>query len=92
MAVSIVRSQTAPTLGLPAEWRTILERCPDNVRERWEERAAIIEFDGDEPRPTAERRAFQCIVDDFEGVREILQAHLAKSSTRGSGLKRSIVA
>jgi hypothetical protein len=35
---------------------------PPDVREAYEERAALIEYDGGEPRKTAERRAFECIV------------------------------
>jgi hypothetical protein len=45
---------------LPADWRRILDLLPAEWRERYEERAAMIEFDGGEKRATAERRAFEC--------------------------------
>ena len=35
-------------------------RWPDPLRDEWAERAAIIEFEGGEPREVAERRAYDC--------------------------------
>ncbi len=48
---------------LPADWRALLDLLPDDLREVYEERAALIEYDGGEKRATAERRAFECMMD-----------------------------
>ena len=77
MSLSIARSQTDDVRSVPHEWRAILAKFPEEVREAWEERAAIIEYDGREPRPTAERRAFECIVEQFEEAASILRAAVA---------------
>jgi hypothetical protein len=47
---------------LPSNWRRLLDALPPDVREAYEERAALIEYDGGEKRKTAERRAFECVV------------------------------
>ena len=47
---------------LPSNWRRLLDALPPEVREAYEERAALIEYDGGEKRRTAERRAFECVV------------------------------
>jgi hypothetical protein len=47
---------------LPSHWRRLIETLPPDVRDSYEERAALIEYDGGEPRKTAERRAFECVV------------------------------
>jgi hypothetical protein len=47
---------------LPSHWRRLIETLPPDVRDAYEERAALIEYDGGEPRRTAERRAFECVV------------------------------
>jgi len=47
---------------LPTDWRDWLDLLPDDLRDAYEERAALIEFDGGEKRRTAERRAFECVV------------------------------
>lgn len=72
MRLSIASSQAADVASVPKEWRAILAQFPQDVRDAWEERAAIIEYDGREPRPTAERRAFECIVGEFEEAAIIL--------------------
>jgi hypothetical protein len=46
---------------LPANWRRLLGSMPEHVRDAYEERAALIEYDGGEKRKTAERRAFDCV-------------------------------
>lgn len=71
--LSIARSQSE-TQTIPRDWRKLLDAMPDHVREAWEERAAVIEYDGCEPRPTAERRAFECMLDQFEEARAMLVA------------------
>ena len=48
---------------LPADWRDWLDLLPEDWREIYEERAALIEYDGGEKRATAERRAFECLID-----------------------------
>lgn len=39
----------------------ILETWPDDLQEPWQERAAIVEYDGEEVRDQAEERAFECL-------------------------------
>jgi hypothetical protein len=41
-----------------AAWRAAVASWPADERERWEERAAIMEFDGGLPRDQAERAAY----------------------------------
>ncbi len=45
----------------PSNWRRLLDAFPPDFRDAYEERAALIEFDGGEKRKTAERRAFECV-------------------------------
>ena len=47
---------------LPADWRDALKMLPEDWRDFYEERAALIEYDGGEARATAERRAFECVL------------------------------
>ena len=47
---------------LPADWRALLDLLPEDLRDLYEERAALIEYDGGEKRATAERRAFECVM------------------------------
>jgi hypothetical protein len=49
-------------LPLPPDWRIWLDLLPDDLRDAYEERAALIEYDGGEKRRTAERRAFECVI------------------------------
>ena len=90
MNLSIARNQIGHGMVIPPDWRSVLAQLSTSVQEAWEERAAIIQYDGGEPRPTAERRAFQCVVDAFEEAEGILQAHLAISArpSTGSSLSR----
>ncbi len=80
MSLSIASSQTDVRTIIPSDWRAVLTAFPENIREAWEERAAIIEYDGREPRPTAERRAFECIVAQYEVATAILNAHVRAAS------------
>ena len=48
-------------VGVELAWRIEVERWPGNMRDAWEERSAIIEYDGGLPRPEAERRAYEII-------------------------------
>lgn len=66
--------------AIPADWRKVLAKFPDDLRDAWEERAAIIQYDGQEPRPTAERRAFECIASAYEEAAALLWAHLQVSA------------
>jgi hypothetical protein len=47
---------------LPSDWRRWLDALPEDLRDAYEERAALIEYDGGEKRATAERRAFECVL------------------------------
>ncbi|MCI4679348.1 hypothetical protein K9U39_14550 [Rhodoblastus acidophilus] len=53
---------------LPADWRALLDLLPENLRELYEERAALIEYDGGEKRATAERRAFECVMAETDAA------------------------
>ena len=66
-------ADTARSL-IPTNWRIVLDAFPPHLLEEWEERAAIIQYDGGEPRPTAERRAFECIIHGFAEAQELLNA------------------
>ena len=59
---------TGDARPLPADWRALLDLLPDDLREIYEERAALIEYDGGEKRATAERRAFECVMDQAGGA------------------------
>ncbi len=82
MALSIIRSQSAAQPVIPRNWRVMLAELPDHLREVWEERAAIIQYDGGEPRATAERRAFDCVVQDFDDIPSILKTTQLKLMSR----------
>ena len=67
---------------LPPGWRDYLDILPDDLRDAYEERAALIEFEGGEKRRTAERRAFECVVwRDFLARKQILAMHLATNAS-----------
>lgn len=53
---------------LPADWRDLLVLLPEGLRDAYEERAALIEYDGGEKRATAERRAFECVMAQAEAA------------------------
>ncbi len=59
-------------VGIEVSWRPEIERWPQTLRDEWEERAAIIEFDGGEPRPVAERAAY-IIVREAHEVEAIMR-------------------
>lgn len=65
--------------SLPADWRNLLAKMPEDLREAYEERAALIEYDGGEKRRTAERRAFECVVWRNEAAQGFLAACCAQS-------------
>lgn len=52
-------AETDETLSLAAIHAAVAI-WPDDLRESWDERAAIIQYCGGETRETAERRAFDC--------------------------------
>ena len=86
MSLSVARSQTKDIRIVPNDWRAILAEFPEEILDAWEERAAIIEYDGREPRPTAERRAFECVVGQFEEAADIVRAY----AKRSAGARRSL--
>jgi hypothetical protein len=53
---------------LRADWRDLLDELPEDWRDLYEERAALIEYDGGEKRATAERRAFECVMMQAEAA------------------------
>ncbi len=70
---------------LPAGWRRLLDDLPQDLRDLYEERAALIEYDGGEKRKTAERRAFECVMRQ-SGAAAIFADSCAQES-RGAGEK-----
>ena len=82
MALSVVRSQNSAQATIPRNWRAMLAELPEGMKEAWEERAAIIQYDGGEPRSTAERRAFECVVQDFADIPAILKTTQPKLMSR----------
>ena len=84
--------------AIPSGWRRVLAKFPNDLWDAWEERAAIIQYDGQEPRPTAERRAFECITRAYEEAAALLRDHLdsapaqiADASVRPAQLQRLAV-
>ena len=67
---------------LPSDWRRLLAKLPDDLLELYEERAAMIEFDGGEKRKTAERRAFECVIGQSETAAGIYAAFCARTRRR----------
>lgn len=74
MARSALTLHSGGGRPLPTDWRDWLDKLPDDLRDAYEERAALIEFDGGEKRRTAERRAFECVVWRDEAARAFLEA------------------
>ena len=70
--------------AIPSDWRRVLAKFPDDLWDAWEERAAIIQYDGQEPRPTAERRAFECITRAYEEAAALLRDHLDSAATQSA--------
>lgn len=55
--------------GLPRNWRVLVRgRWPAPFEEEWEERAAIIEFEGGLSRDMAERKAYEDMMTRHEGL------------------------
>ncbi|WP_294538480.1 hypothetical protein [uncultured Rhodoblastus sp.] len=67
---------------LAADWRRLLAELPDDLLDLYEERAALIEFDGGEKRKTAERRAFECVIGQSEEAAGIYAAFCARAKRR----------
>ena len=67
---------------LAPDWRRLLAELPEEVRDLYEERAALIEFDGGEKRKTAERRAFECVIGQSEAAAGIYAAFCARGKRR----------
>jgi hypothetical protein len=74
MARSALTLHSGAGCPLPPDWRHYLDALPDDLRDAYEERAALIEYDGGEKRRTAERRAFECVVWRDEAARSFLRA------------------
>lgn len=54
---------------LPRNWRALVRgRWPVPFEEEWEERAAIIEFEGGLSRALAERKAYEDMMNRHEGL------------------------
>jgi hypothetical protein len=67
---------------LPSDWRRLIAKLPEDLLELYEERAALIEFDGGEKRKTAERRAFECVIGQSEAAAGIYAAFCARAKRR----------
>lgn len=67
---------------LPSDWRRLLAQLPEDALDLYEERAALIEYDGGEKRKTAERRAFECVIRQSEAAAGIFAAFCAREKRR----------
>ncbi len=76
---------------LPSHWRRLIEPLPPDVRDAYEERAALIEYDGGEPRRTAERRAFECVVWQGGMGAALETARLSRESDSRAGAKLTMI-
>ena len=85
MSATLVRSDDGMRNPTPPDWRSILAEFPDDVRDAWEERAAIIQYGVGEPGPAAERRAFECVVSEFADVFFWKGGRLEAVSDRATG-------
>jgi hypothetical protein len=67
---------------LPRNWRSLLAHLPEDLRDLYEERAALIEYDGGEKRASAERRAFECVLmqAEAEGIDGAFWGRQARSA------------
>jgi hypothetical protein len=79
MARSALTLHSGSARPLPKDWRHYLDALPDDLREAYEERAALIEYDGGEKRRTAERRAFECVVWRNDFARGLVEACCAQA-------------
>jgi hypothetical protein len=60
-----------PVVSEPAsdgDWRSRISGWPDALREDWEERSAIMEYEAGLDREAAERGAFECVASRHSGV------------------------
>jgi hypothetical protein len=67
---------------LPGNWRRLLAVFPEEARDLFEERAALIEYDGGEKRKTAERRAFECVIGENAEAAALFAAFYAQNGAR----------
>jgi hypothetical protein len=67
---------------LSRNWRSLLAHLPEDLRDLYEERAALIEYDGGEKRASAERRAFECVLmqAEAEGIAGAFWGRRARSA------------
>ncbi|MGO9391513.1 hypothetical protein [Rhodoblastus sp.] len=79
VALRVLRGGSKP---LPANWRRWLTELPEDLRDLYEERAALIEYDGGEKRKTAERRAFESVMGQSEEAAGIFAAFCARRDRR----------
>jgi hypothetical protein len=75
VTLTVFRGEARP---LPANWRRLLAELPGDLLDLYEERAALIEYDGGEKRKTAERRAFECVIGQSEDAAGIYAAFFAR--------------
>ncbi len=78
---------TGAAQPLPADWRRLLDRLPQDLRDLYEERAALIEYDGGEKRKTAERRAFECLLRQGEAA-AFLAEFSSQRTANGGGVRK----
>lgn len=57
-----------PGFEIGLELREAVAQWPEDLRDLWEERSAILEYDAGLPRPIAERRAYQIVSDANEAA------------------------
>lgn len=64
---AIIRT-IAPGFEIGVEILEAVARWPQDFRDEWEERAALLEYDAGETRPVAERRAYELVREAHEAA------------------------
>lgn len=76
--------QVAPGFEIGVEILEAVAQWPQDFRDEWEERAAILEYDAGETRPVAERRAYEIVREAHQAELLMVEAqnkHLSSRST-----------
>lgn len=60
-ACVVVRDMVVQSAPVAPQHMAIIETWPDDLKDQWEERAAIMQHDGRLERSVAERKAFEDI-------------------------------
>ena len=67
-ACVVVRDMVVQSAPVVPQLMAIIETWPEDLRDHWEERAAIMQHDGRLERSVAERKAFDDILSRLPGA------------------------